>query len=297
MSRIVLSTSSTGLDNLNIRNDIQTIQLRIYINNVEFVDGKNINTKSLQYMMQEVSKSPIYIASAPAIEVAEILTKLQSANVKEVFVTTLSSAMCNSYNLIKKVSQSFQDSMAITVYDCKDLGSCESLFALEAESLMNQGHSMPRIVDRLDELRASYQMLFAVEDLASFNRNSRNYQPYVSGDFFNNLLGIKPILQATQEGQVIPVSKARNLNSALEYIIHELGDIVQRVDSFAYVLSSGQKSLDDQFVNLLKKKTGINSIAVVPASTIGLTTYGPTGVGLGVFYGQIPYAARLCTLY
>lgn len=49
MSRIVISTSSSGLDNLDINHKIDLIRLRLYVNNVEFIDGKNITNDRLLY--------------------------------------------------------------------------------------------------------------------------------------------------------------------------------------------------------------------------------------------------------
>ncbi|WP_019672424.1 DegV family protein [Psychrobacter lutiphocae] len=290
MSRIVLSTSSSGLDDMDIKHNIELIRLRIHINNVEFIDGKNISSQRLQQLMNEVSHSPVRTSPAPAHEVAMILSRLLSQDVKEVFITTLSSQVSDSYQIIKQVADSFQDKMAVYVYDTKDLNACEALLALEADRLMQQGHDMLDIAARLDALRRSHQMLFVADDLSYLIKNKK-----ISGaaGFFANLFSIKPVLQVSDAGQVLPISKIRKIDKAFEYMIDSLADIMLRQDSFAYVLSAGRPDLDQYFLQMIKQRTGLNSIAILPVSAISLANHGPSGLGLCVFKGDVPAAVQL----
>lgn len=291
MSRIVLTTSSSGLDDMDIQHNIELIRLRIHVNNVEFIDGKNISSERLQYLMNEVSHSPVHTSPAPAHEVAMMLSNLQNKGIKEVFITTLSSQVSESYNIIQEVAQSFKDSLDIYVYDTKDLNACEALLALEAEQLMNQGYSMPEIAKRLDTLRRSHHMLFVADDLSYLIKNKK-----ISGaaGFFANLFSIKPVLQVSEEGKVIPISKIRKLEKAFNFVIEEFAETLQSSDSFAYILSAGRPDLDSRFIEMIKNRTGIDKIAVLPVSAISLANHGPSGLGLCVFKGDIPYAARQC---
>lgn len=291
MSRIVLTTSSSGLDDMDIPHNIELIRLRIHVNNVEFIDGKNISSDRLQYLMNEVSHSPVHTSPAPAHEVAMMLSNLQNRGIKEVFITTLSSQVSESYNIINEVAQSFKDKMDIYVYDTKDLNACEALLALEAEQLMKQGYSMSDIATRLDSLRRSHSMLFVADDLSYLIKNKK-----ISGaaGFFANLFSIKPVLQVSEEGLVVPISKIRKLDKAFKYMVDAFSETLKRKDSFAYMLSAGRPDLDSRFLNLLKERGGIQDIVVLPVSAISLANHGPSGLGLCVFKGDVPYAARLC---
>ena len=291
MSRIVISTSSSGLDNLDIDNNIDLVRLRMFVNNVEFVDGKNITYERLQHLMSGNDCSPVRTEPVPAKEVADKFKHLYEQGYKEVFVTTLSSQLSDSYKIIKAVADSYQNKMDIVVYDCKELNACEGLLALEAEYLMNEGKSLTSIVQRLDQLRAHHKMLFAVDDLSYLIKNKKLSS---AAGFFANLLSIKPVLQVTDHGEVVAVNKIRKLDRALDHIVEDFGESLQRSDSFAYILSAGRSELDDYFVSLVKQRTGINKIAVLPVSNISLANHGPTGVGLCVFSGEIPYAAQHC---
>lgn len=291
MSRIVLSTSSSGLDDMAISHNVELIRLRIHVNNVEFIDGKNISSERLQYLMNEVSHTPVHTSPAPAHEVAMMLSDLQTRGIKEVFISTLSSQVSESYDIIKRVSQSFEDSMDIYVYDTKDLNACEAMLALEADKYMREGLHMKAVAARLDELRENHRMLFVADDLSYLIKNKK-----ISGaaGFFANLFSIKPVLQVSDEGQVVPISKIRKLDKAFDYMFDELAAAAQRRDSFAYILSAGRPDLDSRFIELLKQRTGLQRIAVLPVSAISLANHGPSGIGFCVFDGHIPAAASLC---
>lgn len=290
MSRMVLTTSSSGLDDMDVPHNIELIRLRIHVNNVEFIDGKNISNERLQYLMNEVSHSPVHTSPAPAHEVAMMLSNLQNRGVKEVFITTLSSQVSESYSIISEVAQSFKNNMDIYVYDTKDLNACEALLALEAEQLMKQGHSMPDIASRLDALRKSHSMLFVADDLSYLIKNKK-----ISGaaGFLANLFSIKPVLQVSEEGHVVPISKIRKIDKAFNYIIDAFSETLQRNDSFAYMLSAGRPDLDSRFMQMIQDKTGVQNVTVLPVSAISLANHGPSGLGLCVFKGDIPYAASL----
>ncbi len=290
MSRIVLTTSSSGLDDMDIQHNVELIRLRIHVNNVEFIDGKNISSERLQYLMNEVSHSPVHTSPAPAHEVAMMLSNLQSRGIKEVFITTLSSKVSESYQIISEVAKSFADNMDIYVYDTKDLNACEALLALEADYFMQQGYAMSDIASRLDALRRSHHMLFAADDLSYLIKNKK-----ISGaaGFFANLFSIKPVLQVSKEGEVVPISKIRKIDKAFEYMVNQFAEVLPRKDSFAYVLSAGRPDLDSRFIEMLKQRTGVDNIAVLPVSAISLANHGPSGLGLCVFEGDVPQAASM----
>ena len=290
MSRIVLTTSSSGLDDMDIQHNVELIRLRIHVNNVEFIDGKNISSERLQYLMNEVSHSPVHTSPAPAHEVAMMLSNLQSRGIKEVFITTLSSKVSESYQIISEVAKSFADNMDIYVYDTKDLNACEALLALEADYFMQQGYAMSDIASRLDALRRSHHMLFAADDLSYLIKNKK-----ISGaaGFFANLFSIKPVLQVSKEGEVVPISKIRKIDKAFEYMVNQFAEVLPRKDSFAYVLSAGRPDLDSRFIEMLKQRTGVDNIAVLPVSAISLANHGPSGLGLCIFEGDVPQAASM----
>lgn len=290
MSRIVICTSSSGLGNIDVKTNIQLIPMRLFVNNVEFIDNKNITQDRLIKIMSDAACSAVHTSPAPEEEVDALFTRLYEQGYKEVFVCTTSSKLSESYAITKKVAQRFQDRMHIYVYDCKELNICEAMLALEAEHLLEQGESMSDIAMRLDDLRASHKMLFAIDTLSTLIKNKKLS---ATAGFFANIFNIKPVLKMTEAGELIAINKIRKLERALDYIVEDFAESLQRADTFSYVLTMGRSDIDNYLLDLIKRRTGLQKIPVLPVSNISMGNTGPTGVGLCVFEGKIPHAAQL----
>ena len=75
--------------------------------------------------------------------------------------------------------------------------------------------------------------------------------------------------------------------------MEDFADSLQRPNTFAYILTMGRTDIDNYLINLIKRRTGIQNIPLLPVSNISMGNTGPTGVGLCVFEGEMPYAAQL----
>ena len=289
MRRKIIDTSTSGIDNLNINNEIELIRAHIYINNVEFIDGKDINTKRLRHLMMSMNSSAVRTAPAPAEEVADMLTKFYQQGYQELFIISLTSKHSESFEIIQQVSDSFKDRMDIYVYDSKNFDVCEAMMALEAEHMTRQGHSMLEIAKRLDQLRLSHSMLFAVNDLSYLIKNKKVSS---ASGFLANLLDVKPILSVNTEGKLEINKKIRGIDKTLDYMVRKVAKHIKDTDSFVYILSTGETELDNRLVNKVKQYTPLDNVPILPLSTVSTANQGPTGTGLCMFSGEVPYAAK-----
>ncbi|PID37716.1 MAG: fatty acid-binding protein DegV [Pseudomonadales bacterium] len=297
MIRKVLSTSSCGLDDFDIPHDIELIRLHIMINGVEFIDGRDINRDRLKHIMLNIATSPVKTSPATKENVALKLLALYQQGIREVFITTLSSQMSDSYKIIKEVADTFADRMQIYVYDCKDLNVCEAMLALEADMMKNQVASMDEIATRLDALRSNHRMLFTVDNLKYLIKNKKLT---AQAGFFANLFNIKPVLSVNKEGEIVPINRIRKIERTYHYIIDEFERMLVENSGnmgnvFAYILSSGDKKMVVEFSALLKKRLGIDHLPVLPVSSISMANHGPSGVGLCYFKDNIPLAKSFYT--
>ena len=291
MRRKIISTSTSSLYDLDINHNIELIRLRLYINNVEFTDGININARRLRHLMSDLDSSAVHTAPAPAQEIIDLFNHLYAQGYEEAFITTLSSKMSDSYTIIKKIAEDFRNKMDIFVYDCKELNVCESILALEAMQMSNHEYSMPEIAQHLDQIRQRHKMLFTVNDLSYLIKNKKLSS---AAGFFANVFKIKPVLKVTDNGKIVTVKKIRTLNRALDYMIKDFETNIHD-NCFVYALSAGQTQLDNYFIKRLKQKTQIDNIPILPVSAISLANHGPAGVGLCAFTGEPPQAAQYYT--
>ena len=123
MKRIVLTTSTSCLDYLNVNHNIRSIHQHLTINNVSFLDGHNISIDKLQKMIWEHSNTTMSTAPASDAEVLQILHELNAQNYDEVLIITHSARLSQSFEMISRVKDQFlantQTAMKIWVLDSK----------------------------------------------------------------------------------------------------------------------------------------------------------------------------------
>lgn len=89
----------------------------------------------------------------------------------------------------------------------------EGLLVLEAARMREQGLGLDEVADRLEEMKYRMCQIFTVDDLHCLKRGGR-----LSGGaaLLGTALGIKPILRANEQGQIVSCGKVRGRKAALE---------------------------------------------------------------------------------
>lgn len=288
MSRIVLCTSSSGLYELPTPHHVHMIPLNIKINNVNFVDGKNINSANLNRLMLQSPNAIAKTSPASEQDVFSLFAQLYQHGYREFFVVCISSQFSQSLAILKKVKESFAHQMKIYLYDSKSLNIHEGALAFEADILLQQGRSFVEIANHLDNLRRNSVFYFTLYDLHYIIRSKKLSAP---AGFLANLFDIRPIMEINQAGQIVPKEKVRKIDNALTYLGNAINRYIANHDSFVYVLQGGIPSDTEYFLDLLEERCGLTNLPIFPATCISLANHGPRGVAIGAFREHIPQIA------
>lgn len=289
MSKIVLSTSSSCLDLLNIKHNIKLIPLHVKINGVDFIDGKNINPTRLAQIMKD-NPTAVAKTSPPTIEeVTQYFLDLYKKGYTDIFLCCLSSQFSQSYEVFHTVRQSLLDKLNIYIYDTKTLNLNEGALAYEADCLLQEGKSFTEIANALDRLRETSSFLFTLYDLNYIIQNQKLSAP---AGFFANLFDIKPLMEINQAGNIVAKNKVRKMDNALEQLGRKTLEFIQDEPSFIYLSSAGYQEDVEYFSQILSKKLELHNLPIISVSSISLANHGPRGVGIGAFAGEIPKIAK-----
>lgn len=288
MTRIVLSTSSSGIEQLDISHTIEFIRLHINVNNVDFIDGKNITPQRLSQLMLAHPSTLCQTYPASHDEVRDQLSDLYDQGYREVFIVALSAAISQSHAIISEVATEFAERMDIYVYDSKTISMAEAALAYEADVLLQEGNTFAEIITRLDALRQAMTLQFTVTDLSHLIKNK---QLSMASGFFANLLDIKPVLGVNDTGQIVVVEKIRRIEKSFDHLGMHCKKLMQRAN-FTYLISCGDSALDDYFINLLSDKYNIRDLPILSISTVSLANHGAHAVGIGTFVQDIPKIAQ-----
>lgn len=151
--------------------------------------------------------------------------------------------------------------------------------------MMKEGKTMFEIITRLDELRKHSLFMFTLSDLEFIVKNKKLSAP---AGFIANLFGIKPVMWVNDEGLVVPRDKIRKIERSMNYMAETVMNRIAGNDAFVYMVDTSMGFFTDEFKRVFSREYGLKNIPVIPVSTVSLANHGPNGVGIGVYYKEVP---------
>lgn len=280
MKSIIVDTSTGGLDYYKGKHNVSIIRIKIFINDKGFLDGSELTADSFYDMMRQ-HPDMVPKTSQPALgEVISFFEDLYQQGYQNVFVTTIASVLSGTHNVIKMAAEELKDKMHIRIFDTKTVCFSEGLFALEADKMLSQGKSFDEIEQALIGMQQRNTIFFAVDSLTQLVLNGR-----LSGAqaFVGKLLKIKPILQVQETGHIVSIERIRNIKSALTMITTKVKDYVKDKPYDAYILYTGNPSLREHFVSVIKEELGLENLYEAPSTPVVGAHIGPDVIGIGIF--------------
>ncbi|MDO4427284.1 MAG: DegV family protein [Moraxella sp.] len=285
MKRVVVSTSSFSLNYLNVPHDIRIIPFHVIIDGQDYLDIQDIDTPTLSRMLNQNPKLQVKTSPPTEQEILDLFENLRQEGYTEVLICTISSAISDSHQMFDRLKAKYVGYMNIYVYDTKTLNIDEGALAFEADLMMKEGRSLREIITRLDELRKHRLFMFTLSELDFIIRNKKLSAP---AGFIANLFGIKPVMWVNDEGFITPKEKIRTVERSLRYITEEVLTRISDKDAFIYIADTTMGANTAMFKELLASEYRLRNVPVIHVSTVSLANHGTTGLGLGVYYGEMP---------
>ena len=196
--------------------DIKLIPLHFHFeDNIEYGSGRMMDSEEFYKRLAngEIAKTS---ASSPSSAVDLLKEELDKGN--DVICVALSSSLSCTFNNIRLASLELLDSypnQRITVIDSLTASMAMGMMVIKACMMRDENYSYDQIVDYLDETKHSYHVEFYVNDLQYLARGGR-LNPAIAK--IGGIIGIKPILSATDNGTIESVCKARKTSGAIKQI-------------------------------------------------------------------------------
>ena len=115
--KIVVDTSTGGLDYYPFGHDIKILRIRVFLDEQGYLDGSELKADDFYRMLRERPEL-IPRTSQPSIgEVVDFFENLYEQGYDEFYVTTISSKLSGTHNVIKLASEQLKDKMHIHVFD------------------------------------------------------------------------------------------------------------------------------------------------------------------------------------
>lgn len=279
--RVVIDTSTGGLDYYHEPHDVEILRIKIFLDDVSYDDGQDLTAEKFYEILRNQPDLVPKTSQPSAGEVIDFIKQLHNdKGYDEFFVTTLSSKLSGTYNSVKLAAEELAPDIKVHVFDTLTVCFSEGLFALEADKMIKAGASFEDIDKKLESMKNKNTIFFAVDSLRYLVMNGR-----LSGAaaFVGKLLKIKPILQVQETGHIVSIEKIRNIKSALSNIASKVKDYVGDRTYDAYILYTGNPSLKAHFEHILKQELGLEHLYEAPNTPVVGAHIGPDVVGIGIF--------------
>jgi DegV family protein with EDD domain len=278
--RIVIDTSTGGLDYYPIEHGIEILRIKIHIDGKEYEDGLTLKAAKF-YDMLKNDQTLLPKTSQPSVgEVIELFQKYLDQGTEEIFVVTISSKMSGTYNSCVLAAKEFAGRLKIKVFDTKTVCFSEGVFALEAKKMIDNGFTLDEIETRLTAMTHLNTIYFAVNSLTYLVKNGRlsNAKGYIG-----KLLNIKPVLQVQESGEIVSIENKRTIKSGLLSITTLIKAYVNNRPYQAYLIYTGNPILKQYFASIIKENLGLENLYESPSTPVVGAHVGPDVIGIGIF--------------
>lgn len=244
--------------------DVSLVPFKIDIDSDSFIDDKNINVQDMTNKMK-ASPNPIK-TSCPSP--GDFAAEYRNSN--NVFVVTISEQLSGTYNsaILAKdmIMEEFKDKF-VHVFNSKSASVGETLVALKVNECIEEKLSNSQIVEKVEKFIDDMKTYFISEDLSNLIKNGRISK---TKGLIINALNIKPIMRATEDGNIDVVDKARGSKKAFKRLAEIIANSGVKFEDRILAISHAnalQKALD--LKEDLKK---LNFKEIVIVETKGLST-------------------------
>lgn len=216
--KIVADSSCDLNPDLEKYMDVTLVPFKIDIDDKSFVDDENIDMDDL-YKTMKASPNPIRSSCPSPGDFKD-----QFVDSDNIFVVTIADKLSATYNsaiLAKGMIQEEVKDKFVHIFDSKGASVTETLTAIKIQESINMNLSREEIVNRVEEYIQEMKTYFISEDLSNLIKNGRISK---AKGLIANLLNIKPVMRADEEGNIEPVEKIRGSKKAFKRLAEIIGE-------------------------------------------------------------------------
>lgn len=274
--KIVADSSCDLNDELESKMDVSLVPFRIDIDDSSFIDDEDIELKKLVSTMK-ASPNPIKSSCPSPGDFKERYVDADS-----VYVVTISKELSGTYNsaiLAKDMMQEEMNEKFIHVFNSRSASVGETLTALKIQECVDAKMTNEQLVEEVEKYIYNMKTYFISEDLSNLIKNGRISK---TQGLIANVLNIKPIMKATDDGNIEAVEKVRGSRKAFKRLAEIISE--SRVKFEDRILAISHANALEKALELKADLAGLNFKEVIIVETKGLSTVYVNDGGIIVSY-------------
>ena len=265
---IIISMEATCDLNSQIikENDFRIIDMSFLVDGVEYcTDKDDVITSGLYFKMKEGSKTSTSQVNQIAYEefFAELLKEGKDV-LHLAFSSGLSQTCQSAINASEKVNKNSKNKVYVIDSLCACAG--QGLFALVAKKFIDEGGDIKSAIEFLESMKMKISHLFSVDNLKYLANGGRLKK---SSAIVGNVLHIKPVMKADEEGKLVVMQKVMSRKKALKELLSIYSETCD--DDYKFCIISHADCLQDAvFIQEnIKEMKGIDSVITNLGPIIG----------------------------
>lgn len=223
--KIVVDSCGELPEKLKKDGHFESVPLEIFVDDYHIVDDETFQQAEFLTRVAESPNGPKSTCPSP-----ERYMKAYDCGAEHVYAVTLSARLSGSYNsaeLGKNLYIEEHGEKQIHVFNSKSASVGETLIAMKIQECEEAGMSFEEVITAVDDYIEEQGTYFVLETLETLRKNGRlsNLKAFVA-----SALNIKPVMGATDEGEICQLDQARGMNKALDKMIAVMLEKVQNCE-------------------------------------------------------------------
>lgn len=274
MHKIGILTDTTSDLDLEIQNteNIKIIPLQVIFN-----DGRTFRDKyniSYSECMNSLDKYDTKTSLPVISEAIKAFDDFIKEGYTHVIVMTISHNLSGTYNMVKNVSEEYKGKLTISNIDTKSVAYGLGHVVKETAKMAKAGIEFDSLIEFASKSFKNQQINFAVETLKYLQKGGRISK--ISGTI-GEALDIKPIINMTEEGRLVPIDKVRGRKKSISKIEEITRNLALKHSVESIYIAHGDRIEDAQ-----KLKARISDITKKEIKIVDLGTLVSVHAGPGV---------------
>jgi DegV family protein with EDD domain len=255
------------------------VQAPLYI---QFPEGE-VNSADITadefYNRLEAMRPAIPSTAQPSSGVFnEIYQKLARAS-KNILSIHVSSGLSGTINSARVGAEHIKEAV-VNVIDSMTLSGGERFQVLAAARAAKSGWSLKAILERLDRIRDTTEVIYTLDTLEYLARGGRIGRVQA---LMGSVLKIKPVIRVDHnDGKYSTVSKSRTITQNLGVIVDHIADMYGSIPLWATVLHGRFAESADALAESMRGKLNIKKMEILRISPVLGVHTGPGIVGTAV---------------
>ena len=193
---------------------VEVVPLTVIFDGVEYIDGVDIKNKEFYKMLRDSESIP-KTSQVSYVQFKEVFEKYKDEEVLYIGGSSTASGTYQSAVLAK--NDGYEN---VHVFDTQNLSLGSALFVINACEMIEKGYSIEDIIDNLNLLKGTEEVLVSVDTLEYLKIGGRISSTKA---MLGSLLNVKPIL-CVENGLVAQKSQVRGKKHVYSALIEGIAD-------------------------------------------------------------------------